>query len=617
MTDRVKQLEPLTSLGDFLDERILNLPDRLLNLLPVGVYVCDQAGLIVRYNSAAAELWGRSPKIGDPAVHYCGSYRLYRLDGAYLPHAKCPMAEVLATGEGLRDQEVAIERPDGSRIVALVNIEALLDESGRIIGAVNVFRERAEPRGGQFHLHGGKESSEEILLGLPAAVYTTDAAGRITFYNEAAAELWGMRPELGATEFCGSWKLYWPDGTPLPHDECPMALALKEKRAIRGMEAIVERPDGTRVRFMPYPTPLFDSSGALVGAVNTLVDITERHEAEQRIRDSEARHRAIAAIIESSDDAVLTKDLDGIITSWNQGAQRLFGYAAEEAIGKPVTFLIPTDRHDEEPAILARIRRGERVEHYDTIRQRKDGTAVDISLTISPVRSREGEIIGASKIARDISERRRAEERLHLLLREMDHRVKNLFAVSSSVVALSARSAKTPRELSLVVQERLGALAKAHALTLQGTSQNGLRTQQATTLHALIETILSPYDGGTVEGRPRVAVTGPDISIANGSVTSFALLLHEFATNAAKYGALSTCAGYISIVCSEDDGQFVLTWTERGGPPVEHQRDGDGFGTLLARATVKDQLGGEISRDWQAAGLTIRLSVSRDRVIIG
>ena len=615
MASLVDQIESATPLQALLDERVLNLPDRLLDLLPVGVYVCDRAGLIVRYNRAAAELWGCSPKIGDPTVRYCGSYRLYGMDGGYVPHAKCPMADVIATGQGLRDREIAIERPDGTRIVALVNIEAIKDAFGRVIGAVNVFRDRPAQRPGKFRLNGGRRNSDELLLALPAAIYTTDAAGRITFYNDAAAELWGVRPELGTSAFCGSWKLYWPDGTPLPHDECPMALSLKERRPIRGMEAVAERPDGTRIPFIPYPTPLFDASGTLIGAVNMLVDITERREAEQRIRDSEARYRDIAAIVESSEDAVVAKNLDGVITSWNHGAERLFGYTAEEAIGNPVTMLIPTERHDEEPTILARIRRGERVEHYETIRQRKDGSIVEISLTISPVRNPEGKIIGASTIARNISERRRADERQRLLLREMDHRVKNLFALSSGMVALSARSAKTPQELSLAVQDRLAALAKAHALTLPRPSEDGHRTEQPTTLHVLIETILSPYGSRTDDDRPRIVIRGPDIPIANGAITSFALLLHEFATNAAKYGALSTSVGTIDIVCAEENGQVALSWTERGGPLVENQIDGEGFGTLLARATVEGQLGGEISRDWKPEGLTIRLSVARDRVI--
>lgn len=122
----------------------------------------------------------------------------------------------------------------------------------------------------------------ELFEALPTAIYTTDAAGRITYYNDAAAELWGHRPPLGTSEWCGSWKLFWPDGTPLPHDQCPMAVALKEDRAVRGMEAAAERPDGSRVPFIPYPTPLHDEAGRLVGAVNMLVDITERKRAEEQ-----------------------------------------------------------------------------------------------------------------------------------------------------------------------------------------------------------------------------------------------------------------------------------------------------------------------------------------------
>jgi PAS domain S-box-containing protein len=604
------------SLQVLLDERVLNVPDHLLDLLPVGVYVCDRAGLIVRYNRAAAELWGCSPKIGDPTVRFCGSYRLYGLNGDLIPHAKCPMGDVLATGQGLRDQEIVIERPGGGRIVALVNIEVIKDSSGRIAGAVNVFREKSEQHPDRARLNGHDRSSDELLRALPTAVYTTDAAGHITFYNAAAADLWGLRPELGKSEFCGSWKMYWPDGTPLPHDECPMALALKERRPIRGMEAIAERPDGTRVPFIAYPSPLFDASGALVGAVNTLVDITERYQAEQRIREGEVRYRGLAAIVESSDDAILTKDLNGVITSWNHGATRLFGYAAEEAIGKPVTILIPAELRDEEPTILTRIRRGERIDHYETIRQRKDGSTVDISLTVSPVKNPDGKVVGASKIARDITERRRAEQQQRLLLREMDHRVKNLFAVAGGVVALSARSATTPQDLSSAVRQRLAALARSHALTLPVTSDGGKRIEPSTTLHALIRTILAPYEGQTDCDGARVAISGADIRIAGGAVTTFALLLHEFATNAAKYGALSTPAGRVEVACSELNGQFALTWQERGGPRIDRQNDSEGFGTVLARATVKGQLGGEISRDWKPEGLTIRLCVAKDRITV-
>jgi PAS domain S-box-containing protein len=137
------------------------------------------------------------------------------------------------------------------------------------------------------------------------------------------------------------------------------------------------------------------------------------------IRSPEAAPYWLSAIIESADDAIITKTLEGVITSWNPGARRIFGYTADEAIGRPVTMLIPEERPDEEPAILARLVRGERIEHYETVRVRKDGSRVDISLTVSPIRGPDGEIVGASKIARDISARKRAEEALRRSEREL------------------------------------------------------------------------------------------------------------------------------------------------------------------------------------------------------
>ena len=253
-----------------------------------------------------------------------------------------------------------------------------------------------------YVLGGVNGVSLAAIEALPAAVYMTDSEGRLTFYNEAAAELWGCHPELGESKFCGSWKLYWPDGTPLPHDECPMAMALHHKRPIRGMEAVAERPDGTRISFIPYPTPLFDASGRLTGAVNLLVDISGSRQAEHD-------KQRLADIVDSTDDAIVSKDLNGIVKSWNPGAERLFGYSAAEIIGKSITLLIPDHLQQEETKILAEIARGERIDHFETVRMRKDGTLVSISLTVSPVRNLDGRVIGASKIARDITERRKAE----------------------------------------------------------------------------------------------------------------------------------------------------------------------------------------------------------------
>ena len=321
--------------------------------------------------------------------------------------------------------------------------------------------------------------------------------------------------------------------------------------------------------------------------------------------DRAAQH--YAAIIESSDDAILSKDLNGVILTWNAGAERLFGYTAEEAIGKPVTLIIPLERLQEEPAILDKIHRGERIRAFETVRRRKDGSLIDISLTVSPIRDSQGRIVGASKIARDISELKKTRERQQLLLREMNHRVKNLFALTSSIIGLSARSAKTTQDLADSARERVAALARAHALTFA----HGEPSPHPTTLQSLIRAMVAPFD---VPEAPRIAISGVDVPVSGGTVASLALLLHEFATNAAKYGALSSAEGTIAIDCAEEGDKVVVSWIERGGPPVVRPTGVEGFGGVLSRIAVMSQLSGEIARDWKPEGLEIRLVTPRSRL---
>ncbi|HXB75403.1 MAG TPA: PAS domain S-box protein [Candidatus Acidoferrales bacterium] len=252
----------------------------------------------------------------------------------------------------------------------------------------------------------------DMIEALPAAIYITDAEGRITYFNAAAATLSGRVPELGVDQWCVTWRLFLPDGTPLPHKECPMAVALQGGEIATGTECVAERPDGTRFWFEPYCAVLRDADGHITGGINLLVDITVRKQAQI---EAEAAALSLSAIVDSSDDAIIGKDLNGTVTSWNKSAERLFGYSAEEIVGKSVTLLIPPDRAEEEPQILARLRNGERVDHFETLRRRKDGTLVDISLTISPVKNARGEIIGASKIARDTTETKRADRGNRLL----------------------------------------------------------------------------------------------------------------------------------------------------------------------------------------------------------
>lgn len=250
----------------------------------------------------------------------------------------------------------------------------------------------------------------------PMAAYAVLAPdGVIVWFNSRAVELWGRVPVAGDTDerFCGAYKLYRADGTYMAHSDTPVDLALETGASIHDEEVIIERPDGSRVAVSVHIDPIRDKDGTIVGVVNFFYDLRERRQAERATA-------LLAAIVDSSDDAIVSKDLDGHITSWNKGAERLFGYAAEEVIGKHITLIIPPNRWNEEVEILERLRRGERVDHFETVRLRKDRRNVDVSLTISPVKGSNGAIIGASKVARDISERKRSERALAEQARLLD-----------------------------------------------------------------------------------------------------------------------------------------------------------------------------------------------------
>jgi PAS domain S-box-containing protein len=440
-----------------------------------------------------------------------------------------------------------------------------------------------------------EEHHRAILEALPAAIYTTDAEGRITFYNEAAVELSGRRPELGSDRWCVTWRLFRPDGTPLPHDACPMAIALKENRPIRGVEAIAERPDGSRVHFMPYPTPLHDRSGKLIGAVNLLIDVTEQ-------RRAEADAARLAAIVDSSEDAIISKSLDGRITSWNAAATRILGYKAAEMIGQPIMSIIPPELRQEETAILARLRRGERIDHFETVRATKDGRRIHVSLTISPVRDKSGRIVGASKILRDITERKRAEETQKLLLGELNHRVKNTLATVQSIAAQTLRQAKSPSDFVPSFLGRIQALAGAHTLLTQANWQGA-------DLTALVEDQLFVADTNA----ERITCAGPQIILEPQVALQLALVLHELGTNARKHGALAAGDGHISVNWAVEEAPvraLHLRWRETGG--VRPNRDpppNPGFGTLLIERSMRSVEGGEAHMRFEADGIswTIKL----------
>jgi PAS domain S-box-containing protein len=314
----------------------------------------------------------------------------------------------------------------------------------------------------------------------------------------------------------------------------------------------------------------------------------------------------IASIVESSDDAIVGKDLNGVITSWNTGAERLFGYTSDEVVGKLVTILIPPDRHDEERTILERIKRGVRIDHYETVRLRKDGSSVSVSLTVSPVKNAEGKIVGASKIARDITERKRVEAREKVLMAELDHRVKNVLARVAMVVKSSRSGSSSIDEYARSLDGRIRALGAAHALLSQG----GWRSVG---LDAVIRSQLAPCATGA-----NITICGTDVMLTTVATQVVAMVLHELVTNAAKYGALSVPNGRVSVnwECRSDGDaatNLVFVWREFGGPPTASGIQ-SGYGTRLIRELVPYELGGKVDLVSATEGVSCRIEFPLEQV---
>ncbi|PWJ86934.1 PAS domain S-box-containing protein [Mesorhizobium loti] len=533
----------------------------------MALHVVDGSGTILHANQAELDL------LGYEAGDYVG-----RNIGDFYPDTEVidDILARLSRGEKIDKYPARLCASDGSIRHVEVTSTAHF-EDGKLVGTrcftvdvtdLHLARTELLSQDSQFH---------QILDSLPVAVYTTDAAGTITYFNPAAAEFAGRTPEIGKDKWCVTFRLFNPDGSEFPHDQCPMAVTLRENRPVRNQQALAQRPDGTLFPFEPFPTPIRDEDGKLIGAVNMLLDLTQR-----AIADEAKQH--LSAIVESSFDAIVSKNLNGVISSWNAGAERLFGYTAEEAIGNPVSMLIPQDHQDEEPNILNRIRKGERVESYETIRQRKNGSLVPVSLTISPVRSATGRIIGASKIARDISEAKESEHRIRMLMREVNHRVKNQYSVILAMIRETNKRSESPAVFEKQVRERIMALSRSHDLLVSADWKGA-------TIFELLLAQSKPFGNDDL-----LSMSGPSITLSPNAVQYLGIAFHELATNSAKYGVLAGNRGKIAVAwhvakVAAGPPSFKLTWAETDGPKVQSVANG-GFGTVVLERVTPQALSG-------------------------
>ncbi len=372
------------------------IDQNVLDAFPAGFCVCSSDSGLVRYNKRAVELWGHAPRLRDTGQQYHASFRRYGPDGRPLGFDDTPVAHTLRTGERVIGAEVVIGRPDGSRVAVLMNATPLQTPQAQIEGAICIFQELTERKHAEQALRASEAELQSVINRTPFMLVRCTRDMRYRFISEAYAHMIMHRRDevIGKTivEMLGDVGF----DTLRPYIE-----QVLQGNAV-DFECELEFPRiGRRRLFIAY-RPETEADGVVGGWIASLLDVTEQ-------RQGDAARRQLASIVESSDDAIVSKNLDGIIVSWNPGAQRLFGYTPAEVVGKSITILIPPELQDEEPQILARLRRGERIEHYETIRRCKDGSLVNVSLTVSPMRDQQGKIVGASKIARDVTARRCAE----------------------------------------------------------------------------------------------------------------------------------------------------------------------------------------------------------------
>jgi|GEM_PF-720442 len=332
----------------------------------------------------------------------------------------------------------------------------------------------------------------------------------------------------------------------------------------------------------------------------SISDITDRKRAEEA-------QAHLAAIVACSSEAIISKDLNGTIKSWNSGAEKIFGYPAEEMIGKSIRLLIPADRQNEEEDILAQISRAKQVNNYETVRLCRDGQEVDVSVNVSPIFDSAGKIVGASKIAHDISDRKLAEAREQLLMGEVNHRAKNMLTLVQVIARQTA--ANDAHTFAQRFDERILALSASHDVLVNNYWQN-------VPLDELVRSQLGHFQD--IFGA-RIKLSGPSLKITAPAAQAIGMALHELATNAAKYGALSNDEGTIAIDwklqgSDVSEQRLLLDWIERGGPEVT-KPSRNGFGSTVIDQILEASINGDVTLDWLPTGLVCHVSCPAEKVL--
>ncbi len=484
-------------------------------------------------------------------------------------------------GTGVYSEECRWVHRDGAvrwsicRGATLFRGEGALRTPSMMVGTVLDITER---RLADEELRESEVRFRQMMDALPTAVYTTDADGLVTYFNPAAVEFSGRTPELGTDHWCVTWKLYHPDGTPMPHDECPMAMSLKEGRAIHGMEAVAERPDGTRRWFEPYPTPLRDGQGNLTGGINMLVDITERKRVEEELRESEERFRGL---FHSAPVAVFVCDGAGVVQAYNSYAAELWG--REPVCGDPKEVncgsmllrhpngdLLP---HAESP-IVDVLRTGEPHHGAEVIIDRPDGSQVSVLVNFASLKDASGKVTGAITSFVDITERKQIEEELREAARLKDdllglvaHEFRTpLTTITGNIDVLVRRFNELPPEmrdqaLSEIQRgsDRLRRLIQNMLVVARGERGKDEELEPLLLQRTLQEVVAS--EQGRDRSRPITLTASPGLPPVVASAGYLEQVVENLITNARKYSHIATP---IEISALVDGGSAVVRVRDHG-----------------------------------------------------
>ncbi|WP_035701156.1 PAS domain-containing sensor histidine kinase [Bradyrhizobium genomosp. I (2014)] len=693
-----------------------------LDAIPGAVYVCDHDGWLIRYNSEAAALWGRTPNANGAKERFCGSHRLFLVDGTPLRPEDCPMADAVRAGSATRNAQVVMERPDGSRFVALVNIRALKDHRGSIQGAINCFQDISAYKAMEDEVRRKNSDLKDFFENSAVGLHIVSGEGIILRANQAELDLLGYSAEeyVGRhiAEFhadapvigeilqklsCGERLDQYParlrakDGS-LKHvlitsnsrfndgkfvntrcftidvthlreaerarreseerlaatyeaatvgiaeaDEtgrllrvndalCKMLGRSREQlltmsffdytheddraedaanydRQVKGeLESYsfrkrAPKPDGTTAFLDVYGSAVRDQAGRFQYGVRVIQDVTEAKRMEDRIRESEQHMRDL---LESLPAAVYTTDANGRITFFNKACIDMAGRTPQLGDEWCVTWRLYTPDgvplpHDQCPMAIA-LKEDRSVRGVEAVAERPDGTFVPFIPYPTPLHGAQGKLIGAINMLVDITERKQAENRQKTLIDELNHRVKNTLATVQSLAMQTARHSDNLSDFSKRYEKRLLGLARAHDLLSK-------RHWEDAPLDYLAREILEPLSASS---GGRVRIEGPSIMLNPRTALNLTMALTELTTNAAKYGALSSETGNLSLSwrLRETAGQtsLDLLWQESDGPAVRAPTR-RGFGTRLIERCIERDLSGELDLVFDAKGLCCRIVI--------